>query len=427
MEVVCKKMVKLNQQELKARGVALLWLWVAALGQAHADWPQFRGPTAQGVANGKLPTQWDSKQNVVWRCELPGEGWSSPVVAGNYIYLTSAIPQDEAGYNLALLIVDADSGRLTRVVDLFVQPADAPGIHKKNSHASPTPVIDADRIYLHFGHQGTACCQLDGTVVWKNSELNYRPVHGNGGSPVVTQNRLIFSRDGGDIGQVTALEKASGRLSWQRDRDVPAQKRFSFCTPLLMKHGDREQLVIPGSDVVQSLDPDSGVELWRVHYTGYSVVPRPIYHAGLVFVSTGYDRAKLLAIDPSGQGDVTSTHVRWISDSAVPNTPSLVAWQSNIVMISDNGIASCLRAESGELVWKSRIGGDFSASPLLAENRLYLFSEAGICTILDLTTETPEIVSRNDMKERTLASPGVIDGDLLIRTAQALYRIQSPQ
>jgi len=400
-----------------------LGLLASVAGTARADWPEFRGPSAQGVVNVQLPTSWSSEQNVAWRRELPGEGWSSPVVSGNRIYLTAAIPQDSAGYRLALLVVNADTGELLSDVKLFEQSPDAPRIHTKNSHASSTPVIDGQVIYVHFGHQGTACCRLDGSVVWENSELSYQPVHGNGGSPVVTEKSLIFSRDGRLISQVTALNKANGNLLWQSERGIEVQNRFSFCTPLLIEHADRQQLVIPGSGIVQSLDPATGDELWRVLYSGYSVVPRPIYHSGLVFVSTGYDRAKLLAIDPSGQGDVTESHVLWTCDSTVPNTPSLVGWQSFVVMLSDKGIASCLHAKTGELAWKIRLGGDFSASPILADNRLYAISEAGVCTVIDLTAGQAEVVSRNDLGERTLASPAIIENDLLIRTANALYRI----
>lgn len=405
----------------------ILGLVVASTSPAHADWPEFRGPSGDGtLRDTDLPTEWSRQQNVTWRTELPGEGWSSPVVIGSKIYLTAAVPrlptEPDSGFDLVLLIVDAASGERIRQVTLFGEGPNAPRIHQKNSRASATPVFDGKRLYVHFGHHGTACTTLDGEVLWKNDSLAYRPVHGNGGSPVVVAGKLIFSRDGAETGEITALDASTGELAWQTPRDVEARKTFSFCTPLVLDDGKQTQVIVPGSNVVQSVDPETGAERWRVTYEGYSVVPRPIHYAGLVFVSTGYDRPTLLAIDPSGRGDVTETHVRWRATSGIPKTPSLVGFKGKVAMISDDGIASGYDARTGKRQWIERIGGNFSASPLLADHRLYVVSEAGLCTILDLSG-TPSEIAVNDLGERTLASPAVIDGDLLIRTAEALYRI----
>jgi outer membrane protein assembly factor BamB len=306
---------------------------------------------------------------------------------------------------------------------IFEQLADAPKIHSKNSHASPTPVFDGQNLYLHFGHQGTACCKLDGTIVWRNASLKYPPVHGNGGSPVVIGNHVILTRDGGNLSKITALDKRTGELAWEVERGVSAPKQFSFCTPLLIQVAGQDQLIVPGSNVVQSIDPSTGKEHWRVQYTGYSVIPRPIYESGLVFVSTSYDQATLLAIDPTGKGDVTETHLKWVAKSGAPHTPSLVGDRGCVIMVSDKGVASCLDAKSGQERWKKRLGGEFSASLLLAAGKLYAFSEAGVCSVLKLTDAEPETLATNDLGERTLASPAVIESDLLVRTSAALYRI----
>lgn len=392
-----------------------------------ANWPEFRGPSKDGVVSGvKLPTVWSADQNIVWRSELPGEGWSSPVVVGDSAFLTAAIAaesdSEKPRFELALLILDVSSGTLTKRLPLFTESPDSPGIHSKNSHASPTAVLSGSHLYLHFGHQGTACTTLEGEVIWKNDTLGYPPVHGNGGSPAVVDNLLIFSRDGADISEVTALDAATGQVVWQRERDIEANKRFSFCTPLSLTVDGRGQLIVPGSNVVQSLDPQTGAELWRVTYDGYSVVPRPIYESGLVYVCTGFDRPSLLAIDPTGSGDVTDTHVKWQTNSNIPNTPSLVGFDGKIAMISDKGIASCFDATSGRQLWKERIGGNFSASPILSGSLMYMLSEDGVCTVLDVSSEPTEIAV-NRLDERSLASPAVVGNDLLIRTSAALYRI----
>jgi len=410
--------------------LALIGSWQGAAALA-ADWPEFRGPNGQGMyAAADVPLTWSKSERVRWRTELPGKGWSSPIVVGKTIYLTAAVAVAEdptakelPDLDLVLLLVDAESGKLLKSQKLFNQKgAEAPGIHQKNSHASPTPIAEGGRLYLHFGHQGTACTDLQGNILWSNQELGYPPVHGNGGSPVVVGDHLIFSRDGADSSQVTALHKLTGKVVWQRERAVKADRLFSFCTPLVISVAGKTQLILPGSNVVQSLVPETGEEIWRVTYDGYSVIPRPIYVDGLVFICTGYDRPSLLAIDPTGTGDVTLTHLRWKSDANVPHTPSLLAHAGQILMISDNGIASALDAVTGKEIWKERIGGNFSASPLLIGDHMYMLSEEGDATVLQVGAK-PKELAKNKLGERCLASPALIGEDMLIRSAEALYRI----
>lgn len=424
----------------QGRLLTLITLLSASLGGAslRADWPDFRGPNGQGIVQPQrpLPTHWSTQSAVRWRTELPGQGWSSPIVIGQRVLLTAAIesgaaaaaedgeaPHQTTGpYDLALLILDANSGQLLRRVDLFHQPPDAPSIHQKNSHASPTPVFDGQHVLVHFGHQGTACTTLAGEIVWRNDSLAYQPVHGNGGTPLVTGDLLVFSRDGADISEVTALDKRTGQHRWSTPRQIEADKSFSFCTPLLIEVDGSDQLIIPGSNVVQSLRPQTGEEIWRVTYDGYSVIPRPVQAGDKVLICTGYNRPSLMAIDPTGRGDVTSTHVAWSVDTNVPHTPSLVAWDDRVAMISDRGIATCLRLNDGQTLWRQRVGGNFSASPLLNGDHLYLLSEDGQCSVWDVSQE-PRQLARNEMAERALASLAVIEDDLLLRTDQAVYRI----
>ncbi len=415
---------------------AAIFCWALHGNHLAADWHEFRGPAGNGVVTNTIPTQWSATENVLWSTEVPGEGWSSPIVVDNTIFLTAAIPVANPPANaetsqaqdldLCLLAFDASNGQLKERISLFTElAATAAKIHQKNSHASPTPYFDGTHLYVHFGHQGTACVSTQGAVLWRNASLGYPPVHGNGGSPVVVDGLLIFSRDGKDISEVTALDKLTGQIVWQRERQVETSKRFSFCTPLVLNNENGlKQLIIPGSDVVQSLNPLTGEEIWRVRYTGYSVIPRPIYESGLVFVSTSYDRPSLLAIDPSGQGDVTESHVKWSTASAnIPHTPSLVGMHGKVAMVSDKGIAAAYDALTGKELWKERIGGNFSASPLLVGSLMYLLSEEGDCTVLDIA-DIPTVVAKNKLDARTLASPAVIGNDLLIRTDKALMRIQ---
>lgn len=398
---------------------------------AAEDWPIFRGPQGDGVVDQALPTEWSANKNVAWRTEIPGEGWSSPVTAGDRIYLTAAIPtvesndnQEKQEYMLSLIIIDAVSGRLLKTISILEQAGERSArIHRKNSHASPTPVIDGDKIYVHFGYQGTACLTLAGEVLWKNRQLYFKPTHGNGGSPVLVSGNLIFTCDGDAEPKIVALNASNGQLAWSTPRPVSAKKTFSFCTPTVINVDGQLQVIAPGSDCVLALDPETGKTLWDVRYVGYSVVPKPIYHRGLVFISTSFDSSKMLAIRPTGRGVVTDTHVEWQLDRNVPKTPSMLAHQGLVYSISDDGIATCVEAETGDLVYRKRIGGNYSSSPLLAGGKLYFTSEDGVTTVISAGEEFEELAA-NALKERTLASLGVIDDSILLRTATALYRIQ---
>ncbi len=214
----------------------------------RTDWLQFRGSAGDGVTQVvDLPTTWSTTEHVRWKCDLPGEGWSSPVVQGDRIYMTTAIADENGQRELALLIVDGQNGKLLERIKVFTQPASSPKIHAKNSHASPTPIVAGDRIYLHFGHQGTACLNLSGQILWSNDKLTYPPVHGNGGSPVLVGNALIFSQDGAEQGKVIALSADTGELLWETPRKAEASRKFSFCTPLVLTNNSQTQVVIPAA------------------------------------------------------------------------------------------------------------------------------------------------------------------------------------
>ncbi|MBA4065177.1 MAG: serine/threonine protein kinase [Isosphaera sp.] len=393
-----------------------------------AEWSQFRGPTQDGhAAAARPPAEWDNTKNVTWRKELPGNGWSSPVVAGGKVFLTTAVPGAAAGdYSLRALGVDAKTGEVVWDREVFAQSAaDVPRIHQKNSHASPTAVVDGGVVFVHFGHMGTAALSAkDGTVLWTQKTLGYKPVHGNGGSPVVAGDRLVFSTDGTDRQEVIALDKKTGAVAWRTPRMINPTQPFSFSTPLLATIDGKEQLISAGSGVVMSLDPKTGAELWRVKYAGgYSVVPKPVLANGLVYVCTGYNTPTLLAIKPGGTGDVTATHVAWAAKKNVPHNPSVLAVGGDLYLVSDRGELSCLDGKTGAVRWTESVGGNFSASPLYANGLVYLLDEAGTATVFK-PGAAYDPVATNKLGERALASYGV-DGDaLLVRTEKALYRIE---
>ncbi|MBI1178744.1 PQQ-binding-like beta-propeller repeat protein [bacterium] len=413
------------------------FLWILAVvaaltmgtyaSRASEDWPQFRGPTGEGhAASTKLPLSWSSTQNVVWREEVPGVGWSSPIVYRGVVYLTTAMLNNAGNpKSLRLLAYDTASGNLiwNREVLAVSKP---PPKHAKNSHASPTPIAEGEHIYVHFGHLGTACVDLSGNVLWRQTSLGYAPVHGNGGSPALVDNKLIFSCDGASDPFVVALNKNNGEVIWRVPRVTTAQKTFSFSTPLLISVDGQRELITPGSGVVNALNPEDGSSIWSARYgEGYSVIPRPVFGQGMIFIGTGYDRPWVYAIKADGRGDVTDSHVAWTTFRGAPNTPSLLLIGDELYFVSDSGVASCVDSRSGKLHWNERLGGDFSASPIDANGRIYFTNERGKTFVVKASTQY-EKLAENDLGEHTLASLAASGPSLFIRTEEHLYRIQEP-
>jgi outer membrane protein assembly factor BamB len=392
-----------------------------------ADWPQFRGPTGQGTSDAtNIPTEWGPTKNVAWSVEIPGEGWSSPVLSAGQIYLTTGISQGKGQVALNVLCIDAATGHILWTTEpIKPEPGAANIEHGKNTPASSTPIVTADRLYCHFGHMGTAALDLKGNVIWRQTQVKYMPLHGNGGSPILLDGKLIFSCDGVLAPFVACLDAATGDIKWKVPRNSPTKRNFSFSTPLALDIDGGTQVIIPGSGLVAAYEPDTGREIWRVLWgDGYSVVPRPVYSHGLVFCSSGFDAAVAYAIDPhEAKGDVTATHVAWTQRKGAPNTPSMLAVGDEVYYVSDPGILTCVDAKTGKSHWTHRLNGNFSASPVAAEGRIYLQSEQGPAFVVKADPAAFAQLAENDLDERGLASYAVDDGCLYIRTEHHLWKI----
>ena len=342
--------------------------------------------------------------------------------------MTAAVTE---GSSLKLLRVDKTTGKLEQEITVFQVPT--PGkVHSKNSHASPTPIFNDGKIYVHFGAHGTASLDETGKILWKTT-LNYYHHHGPAASPILVGQRLIIPCDGyeksfydgetksgvSDFQFVAALKIDSGEVDWKTVR----KGRHSYATPLLIELEGKQQIISPGGDRVAAYDPETGAEIWSIRYTGYSVIPRPVYGNGLLYVCTGYDTAQLLAIRPNGKGDVTETHIAWTYKQSVPFTPSPILVGEELYLVSDSGIATCLNAQTGKMLWKRRLGGNFSASPLLADNKLYFVSEEGTTHVLEPAKEYKRL-SMNKVNGTTFASLAVSGSALFLRSDKALYRIE---
>ncbi len=394
-----------------------------------ADWPEFRGAAAQGHSDAtNLPLTWSPTAHVAWKAAIAGVGWSSPVVIGDRIFLTSALPvggveDPKSDRSLHAMALDAATGKPVWDVEIFT--ATSPRAHRKNSHASPTAIHEDGKLYVHFGHLGTACLDAaTGKSIWSTQEFAYSPVHGNGSSPVLFEDLLIFSADADTDPKVIALDKTTGKQRWAFARQSDAKKKFSFCTPLLIEVNGRKQLITPGSGVVNALDPATGKEIWHCFYDqGYSVVPRPVYAHGMIYLSSGYDKPVLYAIKADGEGDVTATHIAWTINKGAPHNPSMAVIGDELYFVADNGILSCADAKTGAVHYSERCTGPISASLLVADGKLYLQDEKGLGVVVK-PGKTFQILAQNDLGERSLASYAVIESDLLIRTEGNLYRIK---
>ena len=405
--------------------IFLLWLLLTltAFAVQAEDWTEFRGPTGQGHSTERgLPFEWSESRNVIWKTPVPGLGWSSPVVAGGRVWVTTAT-RERNDASLRALAFDIETGNEVVNVEVF-RIRNAVLTNPKNSHASPTPIIDGDRVYVHFGGDGTAALTTAGEVVWK-ARFPYVTQHGNGGSPVLYQDLLIFSCDGWDAAFVVALDKGTGKVRWKTERRQPADQAYT--TPLVIRVGDQDQVVSVGAYRAAAYDPHSGKEIWRVGYDdGFSNVPRPVYGHGLVYIATGFQQPSLLAVRADGKGDITRTHTAWRLQRGAPLTPSPLLVGDELYIVSDIGIASALDAKTGAPHWVQRLGGNYSASPVFADGRIYFQSEEGVTTAIAPGAEF-RVLARSQLDGAMLASMAVSSGSVFIRTDSHLYRIGATQ
>jgi outer membrane protein assembly factor BamB len=413
-------------------GVALLLCNL--LHAAEPAWPQFRGPLGTGISDAKsLPLNWSDESHVTWRTEIHGRAWSSPIIDQTNIWLSSATPD---GHELYAVCVDAKTGNIVRDQKLFSieKPQFA---HPFNSYASPTPVLEPGRVYVTFGSPGTACLDsASGKVLWTRTDLQCNHFRGAGSSPILYKNLLIMNFDGSDFQYVIALDKLSGKTVWKTDRSIdfkdltPEGKvsadgdwRKAFSTPLVHDFGQGPILISHGSKALYAYEPETGKELWHVEeQKTHSGSGRPIVGHGMIFVSMGHPKSELWAIKSGGSGDVTATHVAWKVKRNVPTRSSAVLSGDLIFMVDDGGIATCVEAKTGSIIWNERIGGTYSAAPLLGAGRIYFFSEDGKTTVVAADRQF-RILAQNQLGDGFMASPAVLDNSLVLRSKTALYRI----
>ena len=417
------------------------------MAQPACEWSQFRGSGGMGIAASPMvTTNLDVEQNLVWKSNVAGVGWSSPVSDGEKLWMTAAIitdatkeqrakrlanvqmaqMKDVAGMaELQAVCLDAISGKLLFQQTLAVVDSPNP-IHPMNSYASPTPAVSEDRVIFHFGGYGTWCLDKDtGKTQW-TQQLVVDDSVGPGSSPVIVGDKVLIVCDGIDQQFVAALGMADGGIVWRTTRppmrasNGEFQKAYS--TPLVINVNGQTQAVVPGAQWCVAYDPQDGRELWQAdHGSGFSVTPMAIYADGLVVFSTGYTSPELVAVDPSGTGDVTNTHIRWRIRRNAPTKPSLTSDAGRLYAISDDGILSAINLSDGEMLWRERIGGSFSASPMISGKNIFIASHEGELTIFR-SSEAYEEVAKIEFDSQIMASPISLGNDLIIRTKDAIYR-----
>jgi outer membrane protein assembly factor BamB len=409
------------------------------------NWPQFRGPRGDGTSTSAgLPFRWGEQQNVRWKTAIHGRAWSSPVVWQQQVWLTTAT---ENGRELFAVCVDAATGRIIQDLKLFEveKPQFA---HQFNTYASPTPVIEEGRVYVSFGSPGLACLETaTGRKVWERRDFVCNHYRGAGSSPILYGGLFLINFDGSDHQFIVALDKKTGRTVWEKKRSIDYQDlgpdglpqtegdyRKGFGTCQVAELNGQATLLSQGSKALYAYDPPTGEELWRVEERqNHSASTRPVAGLGLVFVPSGWAGGQLLAIRPGQKGEVvdanaaarpaTRLQVVWKTKRNVPKKPSLLLLDGLLCGLDDIGVATCWEAKTGQVLWNERVGGNYSASPLAAGGRIYLFSEEGKATVLAAGREFKKL-AENQFEAGFMASPAVTSQALILRTKTHLYRVE---
>ena len=412
------------------KGCILLLITVAScvVIEANEQWSQFRGHYGNGIIKStSAPINWSENTNIDWKTPIHDRGWSSPVIWNDQIWMTTATKD---GNKMYAICVNKLSGKIEHDIHVFdVKSPQA--ITNENTYASPTPVVEEGRVYVHFGTYGTACISTkDGQILWKRRDLNCDHEIGAGpaSSPFIYNNFLIFNVDGRDVQYVIALNKETGETAWKTNRsvdfsDVQVNQRKAYGTPFIIPRGNTNQMVSIGAKGVYSYDPENGKELWKAEHRGWSIAPRPVYGEGLVFTMIDRDRPEMWAINPNGSGDITETHIEWKETKRMPPRASPIIIKGLLFVVDRNGYISCIEAKSGKSIWQKRMKGRFSASPILANNLIYFFNEDTVCTIIKPTIEL-EIVAENKLSDdKLMATPAFDENSIYIRTEKKLTRI----
>jgi len=426
--------MKFKKTSCRTKTIAVSFVVLSLIGSiaagAEGNWPDWRGPTADGRSDATgLPLNWSETKNIVWKTAIHDLGYSSPVVWGDQVWLTTATKN---GKILYAVCVDLNSGRVVHDIEVF-KPEKPQRIHRLNSYATPSPVIEEGFVYVHYGTHGTACINTEtGRVVWRRDDLNCEHMQGPVSSPILYEDLLIFPLEGTDVQFVVALDKKTSRQVWRYDRPrelydgvEPVYLVKSYHTPVIVEADGKAQLINNGAMLVTGHDPRTGSELWRVRYRDDNPVSRIISGHGLLFINSGGNpgASHLLAVRQGGLGDVTDTHVVWTMTKDVTHESSPVLVGDLLYLMSDKGLLTCKQATTGKTLWAERLEGDHGASLLYADGRIYMSNKEGKTTVIE-PGEKFRKLAVNELDGFLGASPAVAGNSLILRSKTHLYRIQ---
>ena len=392
------------------------------------NWPQFRGPTHQGRSTETgLPLHWSATSNVVWKTSIPGESWSSPVIWNDRVFLTTAT---DHGQTCRVLSLEANSGKILWDREVFQQSPRRK--ESRNTYATPTPATDGERVYACFGDGSLAALNFAGDIVWTNRDHKFYGQHGLATSPILFRDLLIMARDGSSDGpdkklgwqtpwdqaRILALDAKTGKERWQGKRGL---SRIAHAVPAIWEHEGQAEVVSEAGDVVQGFDAQTGERLWSNEVIGEGKVPSTVLGDGLVFTAGGWGgKDSIKAFRLGGRGDLKEMQLVWEQKKNMPRVPSLLYLKPYLYAITDGGVASCMKADTGELVWQERVGGNFSASPVAAEGRIYFLGDEGETTVIAAAPEF-NVLAKNPLGEKCQASPAISQKRIFIRTAGNLF------
>jgi outer membrane protein assembly factor BamB len=434
-------------------GFSTFLIWVCALGLLAAeDWPNWRGPRASGVSSEQsLPTRWTGTDNVAWKAPLAGAGISTPIVSGDRVFVTSQLgtgisrqgPRLVQGGDAAAMgekalggTRAADPSKTVFIVEAFSRSdgarvwerrieaaGDLTPTHEKHNLATPSPVTDGKLVFALFGTGQIVALNPEGSVAWqRHLGKEYAPFDvqwGHGSSPVVYNDTLILLCDHPSSSYLLALDARTGKERWKADR---GKGRSSYSTPLIVPGKSGDEVIVNSTERLDAYDARTGAHLWHTGDANRFPVPSAVFHDGIIYTSRGYRSGPYMAIRPGGRGDVSSTHVLWMVPTGAPYVSSLLHYQGIVYMANDVGVLTAVDAKTGERVWQQRVDGVFSASPVGGGGHVYFVSENGD-TVVVKAGRAPEIVARNAIAERALASPAISNGRLFIRTDDHLFAI----
>ena len=417
---------------MKTSITILATLLVAASATRADNWPQFRGPNAQGAsAETGLPLKWSATENVAWKTAIPGESWSSPAIWGDRVFLTSAT---DSGESCRVLALDRRTGRILWDKEVFKQVQRRK--EGRNTYASPTPATDGQRVYACFGDGGFAALNFAGDLLWTNHDYRFYGQHGLGTSAILHDGLLIMARDGSSDGEdkkvgwqipwdqsyVVALDTATGKERWKTGRGL---SRIAHSVPAIWKSPTgTTQLISEAGDVLQGFDPKTGKRIWSSQVIGEAKVPSMVLGDGLAFTAGGWGGKETIKAFKlgTGFGDLKESNLVWEQRKGMPKVPSMIYVKPHLFAITDGGVASCMKADTGELVWQERVGGNFGASPVVAEGRIYFVGDNGETAVVEAGPEF-KVLARNPLGEKVQASPALSQGQVFIRTEKNLFCI----